>query len=376
MLTLSQRRCRVCEPGRAVRAAEEEGEVRCRSSIAPIALDEQKCKSSYCFDTDYTSRLANPSKHQPKFPVGQPWFKVDKELIFIDENESTIFGDGQLLDFEDDVDDSVQLPPTPNLNPISEEAPTEHHDQVTGHVRASEEDIDLSKSPGQSATRFETLVEAAAGCRAERSHSVPIDFTTETIPNPTFTTSTTGISPVFEFALDNNSATHASLHQNRLSNGNHALSPHGFRNFGSPRDLSTGRITEISPEAAFSLPTTPTLSPHEAQLMQHFIEHLAPSIDVVCRDSIFGRLVPRMAFLSPILLTSIFACASKHMSKTIGMTDPTPETYFQETLDHLIPVLNEPDALIEDYKLAAVVILRVMEEMDSKRGYICCTYRC
>ncbi|KAG9739590.1 hypothetical protein KCU73_g9438, partial [Aureobasidium melanogenum] len=71
-----------------------------------------------------------------------------------------------------------------------------------------------------------------------------------------------------------------------------------------------------------------------------------------------------MAFLSPILLTSIFAVASKHISKTIETTDPAPETYFQETLDHLIPVLNEPDALVEDYILAAVVILRVMEEMD------------
>ncbi|KAH0378981.1 hypothetical protein KCU92_g8410, partial [Aureobasidium melanogenum] len=98
--------------------------------------------------------------------------------------------------------------------------------------------------------------------------------------------------------------------------------------------------------------------------MQHFIEHLAPSIDVVCSSQVFGRLVPRMAFLSPILLTSIFAVASKHISKTIETTDPAPETYFQETLDHLIPVLNEPDALVEDYILAAVVILRVMEEMD------------
>lgn len=272
------------------------------------------------------------------------------------------------------MEDSTRLPSViTDLNPISEEAPAEHHDRIASHIRASEEDIDLSGDVGQSqaTTRFETLVEAAAGCRAERAHSVPIDLTTEALPDVTFTTSITGISPVYEFALDNNSTTHASLRQSRLSNANNGLSPHNFRDFGSPRDPSTGRITDISPEAAFSLPTTPTLSPHEAHLMQHFIEHLAPSIDVVCRDSIFGRLVPRMAFLSPILLTSIFACASKHMSKTIGMTDPTPETYFQETLDHLIPVLNEPDALVEDYILAAVVILRVMEEMDSKYEYEC-----
>lgn len=291
-------------------------------------------------------------------------------MIFIDENESTIFSDGQLLDFEDDAEDSAQLlSVTTDSIPVShlEGASVEQHDPVTTYDQTPEQDADatINLDQTQASTRFETLVEAAAECRAERSRSVPIDLTTEPLPDATFTTSTTGISPLFEFALDNNSTTHVSLHQSRLSNSD-ALSPHNFRNFGSPRDPSTGRITDISPEAAFSLPTTPTLSPHEARLMQHFIEHLAPSIDVVCRDSIFGRLVPRMAFLSPILLTSIFACASKHMSKTIGMTDPTPETYFQETLDHLIPVLNEPDALIEDYILAAVVILRVMEEMDSK----------
>jgi hypothetical protein len=337
------------------------------------------CQLSFrCTDwlgTDCMTRLANPAKHQPKFPAGQPWFRVDKELIFIDENESTIFGDGQLLDFEDDVEDSVQLPSsTSDPIPLShlEGASTEQQDRVSGRIQASGQDVGTAKDLGhsQASTRFETLVEAAAECRAERSRSVPTDLATEATTDANFTALTTGISPVFEFTLDNRiSPKRASLYQSRLSDCNDALSPHNFRSFGSPKDPSTGRITEISPEAAFSLPTTPILSPHEARLMQHFIEHLAPSIDVVCQNSIFGRLVPRMAFLSPILLTSIFAVASKHISKTIGLTDPTPETYFQETLDHLIPVLNEPDALIEDYILAAVVILRVMEEMDSKCRY-------
>lgn len=103
--------------------------------------------------------------------------------------------------------------------------------------------------------------------------------------------------------------------------------------------------------------------------MQHFIEHLTPSIDVCSQEQIFGRLVPRMAFLSPILLTAIFAVASKHISKTVEPTNPTPERYFQECLDHLIPLLNDPDSIVEDYVLAAVVILRVMEEMDSQYSY-------
>jgi hypothetical protein len=272
----------------------------------------------------------------------------------------TIFGDRQSSDLEDDVEDLSDQLPSGTLDPISgprlEGALTEEYDQDVGRT---EDDFAQDTSRSQASNRFETLVEAAAECRAERSRSAPSDLGAETIANTTITTSTDGILCVSEFISNSkNSSVHAPIHQ--------ALSPSNFRAFGSPKDLSTSRITTISPETAFSLPTTPILSSQEARLMQHFIEHLAPSIDVVCEDSIFGRLVPRMAFLSPILLTSIFAVASKHISKTIGITDPTPETYFQETLDHLIPVLNEPDALVEDYILAAVVILRVMEEMDSE----------
>ena len=229
--------------------------------------------------------------------------------------------------------------------------------------------LDSARNLGQprASIRFRTLVEAAAGCRAEIPCNDPTEPTTEAIADTTLTNSTnstTGISPVLEFALNSrDSPAQPFPRPHQLSNPNDAFSPTSFRNLESPQTLSTGLVTT---EAALSSSTTPTLSPHEARLMQHFIEHLAPSIDVVCSSQIFGRLVPRMAFQSPVLLTSIFAVASKHISKTKGVTYPTPETYFQETLDHLIPVLNEPHALVEDYILAAVVILRVMEEMDSK----------
>jgi hypothetical protein len=317
-------------------------------------------------DTDCTPRLANPSKHQPKFPAGQPWFRVAKELVFIDVNESTIFGDRQSSDLEDGVEGQLPsgtlgLTSGPHLGRVA----IEQHDEVANYTQIPEDGLGSTKDLAQSqaSARFETLVEAAAECRTERSRSDPIDLTTEPITDTTSTTSTTGNPPVFDFTSDSK---YSSVYAPRAPDHNDALSTHNFRVFDSPKDSSTGQVTPITPEAAFSLPRTPTLSSHEARLMQHFIEHLAPSIDVVCRDSIFGRLVPRMAFLSPILLTSIFAVASKHISKTIGITDPTPETYFQETLDHLIPVLNEPGALVEDYILAAVVILRVMEEMDSE----------
>jgi hypothetical protein len=318
---------------------------------------------------DCAPRLANPSKHQPKFPTNQPWFRVGKELRFIDENASTIFGNGQVPEFEDDTEElSAEILDSDSSLHLEGTA-TEADNQILTQTPTRGENLDSVTNLGQSqgSIRFETLVEAAAGCRAEHPRSAPTDPTTKAIADISFTNSTTGISPVFEPTHDGRGSLAQSFPQsNQLLNRNNALSPANFRTFEPSRDPSAGRITSISPEAAFSLPTTPTLSAHEARLMQHFIEHLAPSIDVVCSSQVFGRLVPRMAFLSPILLTSIFAVASKHISKTIETTDPAPETYFQETLDHLIPVLNEPDALVEDYILAAVVILRVMEEMDSK----------
>lgn len=320
-------------------------------------------------DIDCEHRLANSSKHQPKFPTNQPWFRVGKNLRFIDENASTICGNGQVLEFGDDTEElTAQIPDSdPLLH--AESTATGSNNRNLAETSTSREPLDSVRNLGESqaSIRFETLVEAAAGCRAERSRSAPTDHLAEAIIDTTLTNSTTSISPVFDFTLNSgDSPAQPFPRSSQLLNRNNALSPPNFRTFESPQELSAGRVTAISPEAAFSLSTTPTLSAHEARLMQHFIEHLAPSIDVVCSSQIFGQLVPRMAFLSPILLTSIFAVASKHISKTIGMTDPTPETYFQETLDHLIPVLNEPNALVEDYILAAVVILRVMEEMDSK----------
>lgn len=331
-----------------------------RAERRPLNLDN--------IGIDCAPRLANPSKHQPRFPTNQPWFRVGKELRFIDENASTIFGNGQVPEFEDNIEElsAEILDSNPSLH--LEGTATGADNQILTQTLTRGGNLDSVTSVGQSqgSIRFETLVEAAAGCRAECSSSAPTDPRTEATTDTTLPNSTTGISPVFEPTHDARDSFVRSFPQsNQRLNRNDALSPANFRAFEPSRDPPAGRITSISPEAAFSLSTTPTLTAHEARLMQHFIEHLAPSIDVVCSSQVFGRLVPRMAFLSPILLTSIFAVASKHISKTIETTDPAPETYFQETLDHLIPVLNEPDALVEDYILAAVVILRVMEEMDS-----------
>ncbi|KAH0337539.1 hypothetical protein KCU81_g8071, partial [Aureobasidium melanogenum] len=309
--------------------------------------------------------LANPSRHQPRFPANQPWFRVGKELRFIDENASTLFGNGQVSECEDDTEEPTS--DIPDSNPSLQLGATANvaYNQIPGQTPSPGEHSDSVEDLGQSQTsiRFETLVEAAAGCRAEHSRSAPTEPFTKATTDAALANPVAGISPVVTLNGRDSPAQPFPRTSGLLEQDN-VLSPPSLRTFESPQDLSAGCITKISPEAAFSLPTIPTLSTHEARLMQHFIEHLAPSIDVVCSSQVFGRLVPRMAFLSPILLTSIFAVASKHISKTIETTEPAPEIYFQETLDHLIPVLNEPDALIEDYILAAVVILRVMEEMD------------
>ncbi|CAD0115544.1 unnamed protein product, partial [Aureobasidium uvarum] len=355
--------------------------------VRHLKCDRKKPKCSRCLKDDVEcvsrvelpkppqkkARLANPSKHQPRFPTDQPWFMVEKELVFVHEDKSTIFGNDQILDFEISTNNPTVESSNSNRTSHSGSTSTEIHNEVSGHTQTPGEHVKSARNLGQSqaSIRFETLIEVATECRAGDSRSAPGDPMTEATTDTNITSSTAVTSPVFEFALSGRgSPANTSLQQTQLSDRNDALLPHDFRAFGSSRDSPRARITMISPEAAFSLPTTPILSAHEARLMQHFIEHLAPSIDVVCSSQIFGRLVPRMAFLSPILLTSIFAVSSKHISKTIEMTDPTAETYFQETLDHLIPVLNEPDALVEDYILAAVVILRVMEEMDiSLSGY-------
>ncbi|KAH0394507.1 hypothetical protein KCU89_g11291, partial [Aureobasidium melanogenum] len=113
-------------------------------------------------------------------------------------------------------------------------------------------------------------------------------------------------------------------------------------------------------------PIWPLKSAQEAQLMRFFVEKIAPAIDLCDRDRHFALVVPQRASQCPILLNAVFAASARHLS-TISDFDPiVSNKYNQECLKHLIPKLSDADAITDENLLAATVILRHLEELESE----------
>lgn len=88
-------------------------------------------------------------------------------------------------------------------------------------------------------------------------------------------------------------------------------------------------------------------------------------VDVCDQKCHFGSEVPQRAVHYPVLLYAIFALASLHRNTLLGIEDTVPEEYHNQCLQLLIPVLDDPQGVVDENFLAAVVILRSYEEMSS-----------
>jgi hypothetical protein len=133
---------------------------------------------------------------------------------------------------------------------------------------------------------------------------------------------------------------------------------HGSHNtVASPFTLNLARIyLDGSP--------WPLQQREEAVLMRHFVEHLSICMDICDPDRHFALVVPHRASICPTLLNAIFACSARHLSR-VGDVDPSiAEKYHQECLKHLIPMLSDGAALMDENLLAATVILRFFEEVQ------------
>jgi len=107
-------------------------------------------------------------------------------------------------------------------------------------------------------------------------------------------------------------------------------------------------------------------SREQARLLRHFVKVIAPSIDLTDPERQFQEEVPRRALASPILLNAILAVSARHLSRIRGYDPYAADQYHQECLAHLIPVLNDTAAVLDENLLAATVILRTFEELESK----------
>jgi hypothetical protein len=114
-----------------------------------------------------------------------------------------------------------------------------------------------------------------------------------------------------------------------------------------------------SPNAVLSFGTK-----DEAEYFLHYKDELAPWLDVCDGQRHFSTNVTRRITSSPLLLQSIYAWGSLHLSMLRGIDDIVSYTYYNKALAILIPLLNNPDSALSDELLAAIVILRSYEEFS------------
>ena len=111
-------------------------------------------------------------------------------------------------------------------------------------------------------------------------------------------------------------------------------------------------------------PCWPLRDKQEAMLLRHFVERLSRNFDLTDPRKHFRTIVPQRAAICPTLMNAIFALSARHMSR-IGDFDPlVSNRYHQECLKHLIPMLDDTAAILDENLLASTIILRHLEEFE------------
>jgi hypothetical protein len=102
----------------------------------------------------------------------------------------------------------------------------------------------------------------------------------------------------------------------------------------------------------------------EAGLLRHFVNHLAVSFDLTDSSCHFRNIVPQRAMNDPILMNAILAASARHLSRVRGGDPYIADKYHQQCIQHLIPMLSDEAAVLDENLLASIVILRFLEEID------------
>lgn len=79
--------------------------------------------------------------------------------------------------------------------------------------------------------------------------------------------------------------------------------------------------------------------------------------------------MPQRARNNRTLASAIFALSARHLSRTTKFDSFVADRYHQECLQTLIPILGETTTRIDDALLAALVALRLLEEMDGELDF-------
>jgi hypothetical protein len=98
--------------------------------------------------------------------------------------------------------------------------------------------------------------------------------------------------------------------------------------------------------------------------MRYFVEHLSRNFDLTDPLNHFRSVVPQRAAICPTLMNAIFALSARHLSRVSDFDPLISNKYHQECLKHLIPMLDDTAAILDENLLASTIILRHLEEYE------------
>lgn len=129
---------------------------------------------------------------------------------------------------------------------------------------------------------------------------------------------------------------------------------------------SASQTMNSDPGPAFELPVFPLQDPTEAKLFRQWIEHGARRFDMCDAHRHFATVLPVRAMTCKPLVKALFALSAKFSA---DVDDYIAAEYYQRCLNSLVPMLDQPAALVNEDLFAAVVLLRSFEELEGRFSY-------
>ena len=293
------------------------------------------------------------AKTEYEYKKTQPWVNTARNLTFLDETQELI----SIYDRESDVDNTFTAPlQWTNTNQSTPPSAPESHSQPSDSPADPRPFLERISSTGHSS--FNGLSSPTKRRRLTFSNSL--------------TGSPTAASPVQQHQSPTNSW-HASPHTGwtpaSYDSGPHhsALDP-AFagldHTISHTSHAAFKSVSESLSRIYLETPVWPLPEKEEARLLRHFVEKLAQNFDLTDPLAHFKMVVPQRAATCPTLLNAIFALSARHLSR-IGDYDPLiSNRYHQECLKHLIPMLDDTTAILDENLLASTIILRHLEEIE------------
>ena len=149
--------------------------------------------------------------------------------------------------------------------------------------------------------------------------------------------------------------------------GNDAVMEAAFASLEPAPSLGQHSFTAVSESLSriyLDAAAWPLSNRQEAQLLRYFVEQLARNFDLTDPLKHFRTVVPQRAATCPPLLNAIFALSARHLSRVSDFDPLISNRYHQECLKHLIPMLDDTTAILDENLLASTIILRHLEEIE------------